>query len=118
MAWGGWAEASAPSLEAVGLIPLFAGIAIGLAFILTGAFQHTEFQRSHPFIQDFYTVEDRQRAQRLFAWLLVAGIVLIFTGIVALASDRGGQRVRSGRKWLPLWMGSLQRACGASSTVL
>ena len=31
MAWGGWAEASAPSLEAVGLIPLFAGIAIGLA---------------------------------------------------------------------------------------
>ena len=85
MAWGGWAEASAPSLEAVGLIPLFAGIAIGLAFILTAAFQHTEFQRSHPFIQDFYTAEDRQRAQRLFAWLLVAGIVLIFTGIVALA---------------------------------
>ena len=89
MAWGGWAEASAPSLEAVGLIPLFAGIAIGLAFILTGAFQHTEFQRSHPFIQDFYTVEDRQRAQRLFAWLLVAGIVLIFTGIVALALTEG-----------------------------
>ena len=35
-------------------------------------------------------MEDRQRAQRLFAWLLVAGIVLIFTGIVALGSDRGG----------------------------
>ena len=84
-----WAEASAPSLEAVGLIPLFAGIAIGLAFILTGAFQHTEFQRSHPYIQDFYTAEDRQRAQRLFAWLLVAGIVLIFTGIVALALTEG-----------------------------
>lgn len=89
MAWGGWAEASVPSLEAVGLIPLFAGIAVGLAFILTGAFQHTEFQRSHPFIQDFYTAEDRQRAQRLFAWLLVAGIVLIFTGIVALALTEG-----------------------------
>lgn len=89
MAWGGWAEASAPSLEAVGLIPLFAGIAIGLAFILTAAFQHTEFQRSHPFIQDFYTAEDRQRAQRLFAWLLVAGIVLIFAGIVALALTEG-----------------------------
>jgi len=34
-------------------------------------------------------VEDRQRAQRLFAWLLVAGIVLIFTGIVALALTEG-----------------------------
>ena len=84
MAWGGWAEASAPSLEAVGLIPLFAGIAIGLAFILTGAFQHTEFQRSHPFIQDFYTVEDRQRAQRLFAWLLVAGMWCIVYGSMML----------------------------------
>ena len=36
MAWGGWAEASAPSLEAVGLIPLFAGIAIGLAAAVGG----------------------------------------------------------------------------------
>lgn len=99
MGWGGWAEASAPSLEAVGLIPLFAGIAIGLAFILTGAFQHTEFQRSHPFIQDFYTVEDRQRAQRLFAWLLVAGIVLIFTGIVALALTEGDSEFVQEESW-------------------
>lgn len=65
--------------------PLFAGIAVGLGLIVTAAFQHTEFQRSHPFIQDFYTVEDRQRTQRLFAWLLVAGIALVFTGIVLTA---------------------------------
>ncbi|MFR0869713.1 MAG: helix-turn-helix transcriptional regulator [Adlercreutzia sp.] len=86
MAVAGWAEATAPSLAGASLIPLFAGIAVGLGLIVTAAFQHTEFQRSHPFIQDFYTVEDRQRTQRLFAWLLVAGIALIFTGIVLTAS--------------------------------
>lgn len=77
MAVAGWAEATAPSLAGASLIPLFAGIAVGLGLIVTAAFQHTEFQRSHPFIQDFYTVEDRQRTQRLFAWLLVAGIALV-----------------------------------------
>ena len=85
MAVAGWAEATAPSLAGASLIPLFAGIAVGLGLIVTAAFQHTEFQRSHPFIQDFYTVEDRQRTQRLFAWLLVAGIALVFTGIVLTA---------------------------------
>ena len=85
MAVAAYAEAAAPSLAGASLIPLFAGIAIGLGLIVTAAFQHTEFQRSHPFIQDFYTVEDRQRTQRLFAWLLVAGIALIFTGIVLTA---------------------------------
>ena len=85
MAVAGWAEATAPSLAGASLVPLFAGIAVGLGLIVTAAFQHTEFQRSHPFIQDFYTVEDRQRTQRLFAWLLVAGIALVFTGIVLTA---------------------------------
>lgn len=59
MAVAAYAEAAAPSLAGASLIPLFAGIAIGLGLIVTAAFQHTEFQRSHPFIQDFYTVEDR-----------------------------------------------------------
>ena len=62
MAVAAYAEAAAPSLAGASLIPLFAGIAIGLGLIVTAAFQHTEFQRSHPFIQDFYTVEDRPSA--------------------------------------------------------
>lgn len=85
MAITGWAEAHSPSLEAAGLIPLFVGIAAGVALILIGAMRHTEFQRSHPYIQDFYTSEDRQRAQRLFTVTLVAGIALVFTGIVLTA---------------------------------
>ena len=86
---GGWAEAFNPQLEAFGLLPLFAGIAgsVGL-FVVTGM-QHVEFQRNHPYIQDFYTTAERQRTQKQFAFLLMAGIVLVFVGIVALALTDG-----------------------------
>lgn len=43
MAVAAYAEAAAPSLAGASLIPLFAGIAIGLGLIVTAAFQHTEF---------------------------------------------------------------------------
>ena len=92
MAVAGWAEATAPSLAGASLIPLFAGIAVGLGLIVTAAFQHTEFQRSHPFIQDFYTVEDRQRTQRLFAWHCAR-----FYGHRAYGFDRLLERICSDR---------------------
>ena len=85
------AERFDPSLEELGLIPLFAGIGIGAALILTASFQHTEFQRSHPYIQDFYTADDRRTTQRSFVIGLSAGLFLIFVGIVGatLADGRG-----------------------------
>ena len=85
------AERFDPSLEELGLIPLFAGIGIGAALILTASFQHTEFQRSHPYIQDIYTADDRRTTQRSFVIGLSAGLFLIFVGIVGatLADGRG-----------------------------
>ncbi|MCI2241144.1 helix-turn-helix transcriptional regulator [Adlercreutzia faecimuris] len=77
------AERFDPSLEALGLIPLFAGIVIGVGLILSGSFQHTEFQRSHPYIQDFYSEGDRRAAQRSLTASIVIGISLIFIGVVA-----------------------------------
>lgn len=85
MAIEGWAETYQPAFEALGLVPLFAAIAAGVALFLVAGFQHTEFQRNHPFIQDFYTSDDRQKTQRFFAITLVAGIVFIFAGIVTTA---------------------------------
>lgn len=85
------AERFDPSLEALGLIPLFVGIGIGMALILTASFRHLEFQRSHPYIQDFYTAEDRRQTQRTFSIWLVVGICLIFAGVVGacLVDGRG-----------------------------
>lgn len=83
------AECFAPHLEALGLIPLFAGIGIWLALILPAFFQHSEFQRSHPYIQDFYTADERREAQRTFSTSLVAGLLLLFIGVVAASLSDG-----------------------------
>ena len=73
------------NLEALGLVPLFAFIVTGVALFLIAAFQHTEFQRNHPYLQDFYTEEDRQETHRLFTWFLVGGLALIFAGVASCA---------------------------------
>ena len=86
---GTLAECFAPSLEALGLIPMFTGIGICLALILPAFFQHSEFQRSHPYIQDFYTADDRREAQRTFSISLVAGLLLLFVGVVAASLSDG-----------------------------
>ncbi len=93
MAVMGWAEGHSPSSEALSLIPLFIGIVAGLALLLAGGMRHADFQRAHPFIQDFYTAEDRQRTQRLFAILLVTGVALIFAGIVIMALSDGASEL-------------------------
>lgn len=82
-------ECFAPSLEALGLIPVFTGIGIWLALILPAFFQHSEFQRSHPYIQDFYTADERREAQRTFSISLVAGLLLLFVGVVAASLSDG-----------------------------
>ncbi len=83
------AERFNPNLEALTLIPLFVGIGVGTALILTASFQHAEFQRSHPYVQDFYTADDRRATQRSFVINLVAGIFLIFVGIVGASLTDG-----------------------------
>lgn len=112
MAITGWAEAHSPSLEAAGLIPLFAGIAAGVALILAAAMQHTEFQRAHPYIQDFYASEDRQRTSRLFVVFLVAGIVLVFTGVMISAFGEGAA------EFIQLELAAATMACIAAAAGL
>ena len=85
------AERFNPNLEALMLIPLFVGIGMGAALILTASFQHAEFQRSHPYVQDFYTANDRRTTQRSFVVDLVTGIFLLFVGIMgACLTDGSG----------------------------
>lgn len=86
---GGWAEAFNPQLEAFGLLPLFAGITGSVGLFVVADLQHAEFQRNHPYIQDFYTAAERQRTQHQFAFLLIVGILLVFAGIVAMVVSDG-----------------------------
>lgn len=70
------------AIQALGAILMFIGIGIGVALLVTAGFRHADFQRSHPFLQDFYTAEDRRNTQQEFVWQLVGGLLCIFAGVV------------------------------------
>jgi transcriptional regulator with XRE-family HTH domain len=67
----------------LGVICLFIGIGAGLAFIIPAGTDHSAFVRAHPFIEDFYTSEEKAQAHRRSSRAVVSGIALMFCGIVA-----------------------------------
>lgn len=80
-------------------IPMIAcmlfGIAIGLEFFITAGLEHAAFQRAHPYVEDFYTDEDRAESRGKLARALVVGISLIFVGalcIMTLGEHRATER--------------------------
>lgn len=71
------------------LIALFAGIAIGLLLIIPAVMGHTSFLREHPVVKDFYSAEQKRKAGERLAVGLVAGVALIFLGIVLADPGEG-----------------------------
>ena len=57
------------------------GVIIGLAFLIPAGMTHSEFVRRHPFIEDFYTDDDRSRRAKELAVGVVGGIGLILLGV-------------------------------------
>ena len=62
---------------------VFVGIAAGLAVMLPAAFARGGFRKAHPFVDDFYTAEQKSQARAAMLFGLVAGIVLVMAGITA-----------------------------------
>ena len=60
------------------------GVVVGLALMIPACMWHDEFQRRHPFIEDFYTDDDHARATRYAAIGVTCGIALILTGVSAM----------------------------------
>ncbi|MBW3083393.1 helix-turn-helix transcriptional regulator [Bifidobacterium sp. 6T3] len=58
-----------------------AGVVAGLALIIPAGMTHAEFRRRHPYIEDFYTDDDRARASRNLAVGIVVGVGLIMAGV-------------------------------------
>lgn len=67
--------------DPIGILFLFAGIAIGLAFLISAGMTHSAFVKAHPFIEDFYSAHEKEQARSLFVRELVGGICCIFAGI-------------------------------------
>lgn len=78
-------EGNAFAGDLLSLATLFLGIMVGLACIVPAAMAHGSFVRAHPFVEDFYTPEEKQAANRLLAWGVVCGIGLVFIGVMLCA---------------------------------
>ncbi|MCI6274622.1 MAG: helix-turn-helix transcriptional regulator [Tractidigestivibacter sp.] len=81
------------STSALGTFLMFALIALGCALLIPAGISHAAFVREHPFVEDFYTAEDRRRASRLLSTFVATGtiLVLLAIGTSALFEDSGGK---------------------------
>lgn len=66
------------------VICVLAGILAGLAFLVPAGMEHVAFQRAHPYVEDFYTEDDRVAARKQFSAGLIAGLAFVFAGIGCL----------------------------------
>ena len=57
------------------------GVIAGLAMLVPGGLSRIDFKRRHPYVEDFYTGEDRSRELRLLVIGIVGGISAILIGI-------------------------------------
>lgn len=63
------------------VILVLIGTLIGLAFLIPAGMTHSAFVKAHPYIEDFYTEEDKTQARSKFTYGLIGGIACIFVGI-------------------------------------
>ncbi len=63
------------------VILVLTGTLIGLAFLIPAGMAHSAFVKAHPYIEDFYTEEDKTQARNKFTYGLIGGIACIFVGI-------------------------------------
>ena len=62
---------------------VFVGVAVGLALILPASFARGAFRKAHPFVDDFYTADQKTQARTTLSTGLVAGIALVLAGMAA-----------------------------------
>lgn len=76
--------ASVGARDGLFVMIVLAGVLAGLAFLIPAGMEHAAFQCAHPYVEDFYTEDDRLAARKAFSGGLIAGIALIFVGIGCL----------------------------------
>lgn len=59
---------------------MFSLIALGVAQIVPAAIAHKQFRKEHPFVIDFYTIDERRRAARVLGQSIATGIACVLAG--------------------------------------
>lgn len=70
--------------QSVVSVSVFIGLALGSILILPALFSRRGFRKAHPFIEDFYTVEQKDQARSALLKSVLSGIVFILAGLVAV----------------------------------
>ncbi len=63
------------------IIVVLIGILVGLAFFIPAGMAHSTFMKAHPYVEDFYTEDDKTQARTRFSSALIGGLACIFVGI-------------------------------------
>lgn len=71
------------SYQSYSSVLMLVGAVAGLAVILPAWFERNGFRAAHPFVEDFYTSEQKAEARRALSTGLVMGIGLIVAGLAA-----------------------------------
>lgn len=67
--------------EALFVVIVLAGVLAGLVLLVPAGMAHSAFVKAHPYVEDFYTEDDRARARKSFSVGLIAGLAFVFAGI-------------------------------------
>ncbi len=75
--------------DALFFVAVLAAVLVGLAFLIPAGMRHSAFVKAHPYIEDFYTAEDKTRAREAVTRAIVFGIGFIFVGVAAVMLSEG-----------------------------
>lgn len=75
--------------DALFIIIILAASVVGLAFGVVGGMEHSAFVKAHPYVEDFYTEDQRATARSRFAAGLVGGVGVIVVGIAFMLATDG-----------------------------
>lgn len=72
-----------PEVRNLATVTVLVGAAVGLALVLPASFERSAFRKEHPFVDDFYTADQKTQARTTLSTGLVAGIALLMAGLAA-----------------------------------
>ena len=77
------------NLDSLSAVPLLVCVVVGLVLVIPAGLDRAAFRRAHPYVEDFYTEDDRARDRSAFSRSLVLGIGLCILGVLPPALADG-----------------------------
>ena len=82
--------------DAIPTVALFVCIAAGLLILIPTMSEHSNFMKAHPFVEDFYTREEKDRAAHQRGIGIAVGIAIILVGLCIVVFADGTSYATAG----------------------